>query len=82
MGGVVNKHGKKLMPCHPAKARRLLTQGKAVPLNNGELFAVRLLSGSSGYRQAIIPWALTAVMPRAVSPGLQGGTGCVQRKQL
>ena len=41
------------MPCHPAKARLLLKQGKAVSLKNGEPFAVKLLYGSSGYRQPI-----------------------------
>lgn len=51
--GVANRNGKKLMPCHPAKARILLRQGKALPLKKGEPFAVRLLYGSSGYRQPI-----------------------------
>lgn len=49
---VLNKHGKPLMPCKPAKARHLLRDGKAVVLRR-EPFTIQLLYGSSGYKQAI-----------------------------
>ena len=44
---VLNKHGKPLMPCKPAKARHLLNDGKAIVLRR-EPFTIQLLYGSSG----------------------------------
>ena len=49
---VLNRHGSPLMPCHPAKARTLLKQGKAEVVSRTP-FTVRLLHGSSGYRQPV-----------------------------
>jgi len=52
---VLNKDGKALMPCHPAKARILLREGKAKPVK-GKIgyFTIQLLYGSSGYKQDIV----------------------------
>ncbi len=50
---VLNRHGKPLMPCHPAKARILLKQGKAKVVRRTP-FTIQLLYGSSGYKQPII----------------------------
>lgn len=47
---VLNRHGKPLMPCRPAKARILLKEKKAVVVKL-EPFTIRLVFGSSGYRQ-------------------------------
>ena len=47
---VINKHGKKLMPCKPSKARKLLKQEKA-KIVNYKPFTIKLLYGSSGYTQ-------------------------------
>ncbi len=47
---VQNKHGKPLMPCHPAKARRILKEGKAKVVFR-QPFTIQLLFGSSGYKQ-------------------------------
>lgn len=49
---VLNKHGKPLMPCKPAKARHLLRDGKAIVIRR-EPFTIQLLYGSSGYKQPI-----------------------------
>ncbi len=49
---VVNRQGKPLMPCHPAKARILLKKGKAKVVQRTP-FTIQLLYGSSGYRQPI-----------------------------
>jgi 5-methylcytosine-specific restriction endonuclease McrA len=49
---VLNKHGKPLMPCKPRKARKLLEEGKAKVVNNCP-FTIKLLYGSSGYRQKV-----------------------------
>ena len=49
---VLNKHGKPLMPCKPAKARHLLKDGKAKVVKT-EPFTIQLLYGSSGYTQPI-----------------------------
>ena len=49
---VLNRHGKPLMPCHPAKARILLKQGKAKVVQRTP-FTIQLLYGSSGYKQPI-----------------------------
>jgi hypothetical protein len=49
---VLNKHNEPLMPCHPAKARSLLKQGKAEVVTR-KPFTIRLLHGSSGYRQPV-----------------------------
>ncbi len=50
---VLNKQGKPLMPCHPAKARILLKQGKAKVVQRTP-FTIQLLYGSSGYKQPIV----------------------------
>lgn len=49
---VLNEHGKPLMPCHPAKARILLKQGKARVVGR-KPFVIQLVYGSSGYKQPI-----------------------------
>ena len=49
---VINKHDKPLMPCKQQKARKLLTQGKAVIVSY-KPFTVKLLYGSSGYVQPV-----------------------------
>ena len=49
---VLNKHGKPLMPCSAAKARRLLRDEKAKVVRR-EPFTIQLLYGSSGYRQPV-----------------------------
>lgn len=49
---VLNKNGEPLMPCNPAKARKLLKQNKAKVLRT-EPFTIQLLYGSSGYKQNI-----------------------------
>lgn len=49
---VLNKHGKPLMPCSPGKARRLLKEGKARVVSR-EPFTIKLLYGSSGYKQEV-----------------------------
>lgn len=49
---VLNKHSKPLMPCSAGKARRLLKEGKAKVVSR-EPFTVKLLYGSSGYKQEV-----------------------------
>ena len=49
---VLNKHGNPLMPCNPKKARLLLKQQKAVVAKQMP-FTIRLLYGSSGYKQPV-----------------------------
>lgn len=49
---VLNKYGKPLMPCHPAKARILLKQGKAKAVKTVP-FTIRLLYDSTGYTQPV-----------------------------
>ena len=46
---VLNKHGRPLMPCSPAKARHLLKDGKAV-VKHRTPFTIQLVYGSSGYK--------------------------------
>jgi hypothetical protein len=49
---ILNKRGEPLMPCHPAKARELLKQGKVKTVQRTP-YTIRLLYGSSGYKQSI-----------------------------
>ena len=49
---VVNKDGKALMPCTNQRARVLLKEGKAKVIRR-ENFTIKLLHGSSGYKQEI-----------------------------
>ena len=49
---VLNQHGEPLMPCKPQKARRLLEQAKAKVIKRTP-FTIKLLFGSSGYKQEI-----------------------------
>lgn len=49
---VLNMHGEPLMPCNPRKARTLLRDKKAV-IAKQMPFTIRLLYGSSGYKQPI-----------------------------
>lgn len=49
---VLNKHGEPLMPCSPRKARILLREQKAKVVKRTP-FTIRLLYGSSGYKQPI-----------------------------
>lgn len=48
-----NNKGKRLMPCKPSKARKLLKEGKAKVIRKIP-FTIKLLFGSSGYTQPII----------------------------
>ena len=50
---VLNKHGRPLMPCSPAKARHLLDEGKA-KVKKRTPFTIQLIYGSSGYTQKVI----------------------------
>src|ERR1035437_9347985 len=50
---VVNMHVQPLMPCKPAKARHLVEQGKAKVINC-DPYTIKLIHGSSGYKQPII----------------------------
>ncbi len=50
---VLNQHGEPLMPCNPARARKLLKEGKAKVVRR-EPFTIKLLRGASGYRQEIV----------------------------
>lgn len=49
---VLNRHGKPLMPCHPARARQLLKTGEAEVVKRTPL-TIRLFYGSSGYKQPV-----------------------------
>ena len=49
---VLNKDGKPLMPCSPAKAKKLLKTNKA-KVKHITPFTIQLLYGSSGYKQEI-----------------------------
>ena len=40
---VLSSDGQPLMPCHPARARKLLAKGRAVPHHNKGIFGIRLL---------------------------------------
>lgn len=50
---VINKHGRPLMPCSPAKARHLLDDGKA-KVKKRTPFTIQLIYGSSGYTEDVI----------------------------
>ena len=50
---VLNRHGRPLMPCTPAKARHLLDVGKA-KVRHRTPFTIQLLYGSTGYAQEVI----------------------------
>ena len=50
---VLNRHKQPLMPCSPAKARRLLWDGKAKVVRRTP-FTIQLLYGASGYTQAVV----------------------------
>lgn len=50
---VLNRHGRPLMPCTPAKARHLLDAGKA-KVRHRTPFTIQLLYGSTGYTQEVI----------------------------
>lgn len=50
---VINMHGRPLMPCTPAKARKLVKAGKAKVAKRTP-FTIKLLYGSSGYTQDVI----------------------------
>lgn len=50
---VINKHGRPLMPCSPAKARHLLDAGKA-KVKKRTPFTIQLIYGSSGFTQEVI----------------------------
>lgn len=49
---VLNKNNKPLMPCSNRKARLLLKQNKAI-VTNRTPFTIKLLYGSSGYKQPV-----------------------------
>jgi hypothetical protein len=50
---VLNHHGKPLMPTSPVKARHLLKEGKARVVCR-DPFTIKLLFGSSGYKQEVV----------------------------
>lgn len=50
---VLNRHGRPLMPCTPAKARHLLDAGKA-KVRHRTPFTIQLLYGNTGYTQEVI----------------------------
>ena len=50
---VLNQHDSPLMPCSPPKARHLLKAGKAKVMRR-DPFTIKLLDGSSGYRQEVV----------------------------
>ncbi len=50
---VINQHGQPLMPCTPRCARLLLEQGKAKVIKKTP-FTLKLLYGSSGYKQPVL----------------------------
>ena len=50
---VINKHGRPLMPCSPAKSRHLLDDGKA-KVKKRTPFTIQLIYGSSGYTEEVI----------------------------
>lgn len=50
---VLNQHGKPLMPCSPPKARHMLKAGTAKVVRR-DPFTIKLLHGSSGYRQEVV----------------------------
>lgn len=50
---VINKHGEPLMPCSPRKARILLFKRQAKVIHRTP-FTIKLLYGSSGYRQEVV----------------------------
>ena len=49
---VLNHKGKPLMPCKPQRARVLLKMGKAKVVRRTP-FVIKLLYGSSGYKQPV-----------------------------
>jgi len=50
---VLNKNGQPLMPCKPAKARRLLREKKAKVVKSSP-FAIKLIHGCTGYKQEVV----------------------------
>ncbi|WP_084071254.1 RNA-guided endonuclease IscB [Desulfocicer vacuolatum] len=50
---VLNQKKEPLMPCKPSKAKRLLKEGKAKVINRMP-FTIKLIFGSSGYKQPVI----------------------------
>lgn len=59
---VLNRHGRPLMPCTPAKARHLLDAGKA-KVRHRTPFTIQLLYGSTGYTQEVILGVAPAAKP-------------------
>ncbi len=49
---IINKHGEKLMPCKPSKARKLLKKEKAKIISY-KPFTIQLLYGSRGHKQDV-----------------------------
>ena len=55
---VLNQKKEQLMPCKPSKAKKLLKEGKAKVINRMP-FTIKLIFGSSGYKQpVIVVWIL------------------------
>ncbi len=50
---VLNQKKEQLMPCKPSKAKKLLKEGKAKVINRMP-FTIKLIFGSSGYKQPVI----------------------------
>ena len=51
---VVDKDNKPLMPCHPARARELVRNGKAVRRFNKGVFYIKLTERSGGKLQKVV----------------------------
>jgi len=59
---VLNNNGEPLMPCKPQKARGLLKRGNAKVIKRTP-FTIKLISGSSGYKQAFVAGMDTGSKP-------------------
>lgn len=64
----LNRGGRPLMPCHPAKARKLLKEGRAVVVRRIP-FTIQLTAGTSSYRQKVYA---------AGDPGKTIGAGAIR----
>ena len=51
---VVSKTGKPLMPCHPVRARKLLTKGKAIKKFRRGFFYIQLTEREDGNTQSVV----------------------------
>ena len=74
---VLDAGGQPLAPCHPARARRLLDNGRAIPYHRWDIFAIRLVDKTVPPDE--IHRATLAINPGAEHTGLalfrQSATG-------